>query len=621
MAELKEYKLGMDYTAKTFAGLEEILAEELKGIGAEDVTIINRGVKFRGDTEILFKANYLCRTALRILKPVGVFKVKDQDELYSKVRNIDWTKIFNLDQTFIVNGNVFHSELNHSHYVALKTKDAIVDQFRDKMGKRPWVGLEDAQIFVDVHISHDECTVSLDSSGESLHRRGYRITTDKAPLSEVLAAGMIKLTGWKGDKDFYDPMCGSGTIPLEAAMSAMNIPAGYYRKQFAFMNWAGYDEELWKKVKEEADLNMTELECNIFASDRSEKAVKIAKYNVKNAGLHKDIDLSVKYFDSVQPSEEKGILVFNPPYGKRLEERGEIFDLYRKIGDVLKQNFQGYEAWVISSNMDAAKFIGLRPSSRLPLFNGPIETKFIKFEMYEGSKKGKYEDQPEGDKGFRKSDDGEKRDFRRRDDSDKKDFRRRDDGERKDFRKRDDDGKRDFRRRDGDDKKDFRRRDDGERKDFRKRDDDGKRDFRRRDDDDKKDFRRRDDGERKDFRKRDDDGKRDFRRRDGDDKKDFRRRDDGERKDFQRHDDSQNKDFKKPEDDEIKILRPLKEEGAEDQPEKRVGERKYHRRREDPRNVPKKPREREARKRIKPDSDSDTKPPSSDTKPPSKDEE
>ena len=555
MAELKEYKLGMDYTAKTFAGLEEILAEELKGIGAEDVTIINRGVKFRGDTEILFKANYLCRTALRILKPVGVFKVKDQDELYSKVRNIDWTKIFNLDQTFIVNGNVFHSELNHSHYVALKTKDAIVDQFRDKMGKRPWVGLEDAQIFVDVHISHDECTVSLDSSGESLHRRGYRITTDKAPLSEVLAAGMIKLTGWKGDKDFYDPMCGSGTIPLEAAMSAMNIPAGYYLKQFAFMNWAGYDEELWKKVKEEADLNMTELECNIFASDRSEKAVKIAKYNVKHAGLHKDIDLSVKYFDSVQPSEEKGILVFNPPYGKRLEERGEIFDLYRKIGDVLKQNFQGYEAWVISSNMDAAKFIGLRPSSRLPLFNGPIETKFIKFEMYEGSKKGKYEDQPEGDKGFRKSDDGEKRDFRRRDDSDKKDFRRRDDGERKDF------------------------------------------------------------------RKRDDDGKRDFRRRDGDDKKDFRRRDDGERKDFQRHDDSQNKDFKKPEDDEIKILRPLKEEGAEDQPEKRVGERKYHRRREDPRNVPKKPREREARKRIKPDSDSDTKPPSSDTKPPSKDEE
>ncbi len=451
MALTKEYKMGMDYTAKTFAGLEEILAEELKGIGAEDVTVINRGVQFRGDTEILFKANYLCRTALRILKPVGVFKVKDQDELYLKVRKIDWTKIFEIDQTFVVHANVFYSELNHSHYVALKTKDAIVDQFRDKMGKRPWVGLEDAQIFVDVHISHDQCTVSLDSSGESLHRRGYRISTDKAPLSEVLAAGMVKLTGWKGDKDFYDPMCGSGTIPIEAAMLAMNIPAGYYRKHFAFMNWAGFEEDLWKKVKEEADLNMSDLECRIFASDRSDKAVKIAQYNFKNASLHKDIELSVKYFDAIQPTEKKGILVFNPPYGKRLEERGEIFDLYRGIGDVLKQNFQGFEAWVISSNFDAAKFIGLRPSAKLPLFNGPIETKFIKFEMYEGSKKAKYEDKQGDDKDYRKkSDDG------------KKDFRKRDSGYKKDFRKKDDDGKRDFRKRDDSERKDFKKHDDDE---------------------------------------------------------------------------------------------------------------------------------------------------------------
>ena len=536
MALTKEYKMGMDYTAKTFAGLEEILAEELKGIGAQDVTIINRGVQFRGDTEILFKANYLCRTALRILKPVGVFKVKDQDELYHKVRKIDWTKIFELDQTFIVNANVFYSELNHSHYVALKTKDAIVDQFRDKTGKRPWVGLEDAQIFVDVHISHDQCTVSLDSSGESLHRRGYRISTDKAPLSEVLAAGMVKLTGWKGDKDFYDPMCGSGTIPIEAAMLAMNIPAGYYRKYFAFMNWAGFEEELWKKVKEEADLNMSELECRIFASDRSDKAIKIAHINFRNAGLHKDIELSVKYFDTIHPTEKKGILVFNPPYGKRLEERGEIFDLYRGIGDVLKQNFQGFEAWVISSNFDAAKFIGLRPSAKLPLFNGPIETKFIKFEMYEGSKKGKYEDKPGGDKDYRKRNDGERKDYRKRDDGDRKDYRKRDDGERKDFR--------------------------------------------RRDDDEKKDFRKRDSGYKKDFRQKDDDGKRDYPKRD---------------------------------DDEIKILRPLKDEGIDGPPDQNDGERKYFRRREDGKKLSAKPSEefkkRDRRKRIKPDSDSDTKSP------------
>jgi putative N6-adenine-specific DNA methylase len=274
-----------------------------------------------------------------------------------------------------------------------------VDQFREKTGKRPWVGREKSDIYIDVHISHNVCTVSLDSSGESLHRRGYRIDADKAPINEVLAAGMVKLTGWKGDKDFYDPMCGSGTIPIEAAFSAMNIPAGYYRQDYAFMSWADFDDELWKKVKEEADAEMGELECRILASDRSEKAVAIARRNLKNTGLHKDVELKVSYFDSIQPDEKKGILVFNPPYGKRLEEKGEIIDLYKGIGDVLKKNFIGFEAWIISSNFDAAKFIGLRPSARIPLYNGPIETKFIKFEMYEGSKKDNYEQ--EGKKDFR----------------------------------------------------------------------------------------------------------------------------------------------------------------------------------------------------------------------------
>lgn len=435
----KEYKTGMDFTAKTFAGLEQVLAEELKNIGATDVEAINRGVAFRGDIDLLYRANYLCRTAIRVLKPVGIFQVKDQEQLYAKVKSIDWTKVFNIDQTFVVSANLFHSELTHSHYVTLRTKDAIVDQFREKTGKRPWVGKEKADIYVDVHISHDQCTVSLDSSGESLHRRGYRIAADKAPLSEVLAAGMIKLTGWKGEKDFYDPMCGSGTIPIEAAMLAMNIPAGYYRKDFAFMKWSEFDMDKWMKIKEEADLEMRDLECNIFASDRSEKAVGILKRNLKNTGLHKDIEVRTSYFDTIKPTEKKGILVFNPPYGKRLEERkGEMIDLYKGIGDVLKQNFTGFEAWIITSNFDAAKFIGLRPSARIALYNGPIETKFIKFEMYQGSKKDQFEtrgkrDQFEkrGKKEFRKrGGDNRKGDFKG------KDNKRRDDRKKGEFRPR-----------------------------------------------------------------------------------------------------------------------------------------------------------------------------------------
>ena len=269
-----------------------------------------------------------------------------------------------MNQTFVVDANVFYSEISHSQYAALRVKDAIVDQFREKTGKRPWVGKEDPDIHIDVQISHNICTISLDSSGESLHKRGYRIDADKAPISEVLAAGIILLSGWKGEKDLYDPMCGSGTIAIEAAMIANNIPAGYYRKKFAFMNWAGFDKELWEKIRKEEDAKISEAEHSIFASDRSEKAVNIAKRNIKNAGLHKDIELKVSFFDAIVPENQEGILVFNPPYGKRLEERGEIIDLYRSIGDTLKKSFSGFEAWIISPDTDIAKYIGLRPSCK-----------------------------------------------------------------------------------------------------------------------------------------------------------------------------------------------------------------------------------------------------------------
>jgi len=423
MESTKEFKKGMDFTVKTFAGLEDALATELKELGADDVEIIKRGATFRGDVELMYKINYMSRLAVRVLKPIGVFEVKDEEQLYEKVRKINWMDVFKLNQTFSVDANLFHSEMDHSHYAALKTKDAIVDQFRDATGKRPWVNVENPDIYVDIHISHNICTISLDSSGESLHRREYKIAADKAPINEVLAAGMINLSGWKCDVDFYDPMCGSGTIPIEAAMLAMKIPAGYYRKKFAFMSWEGYNEELWKKVKQEADDGMIDAECEIFASDRSEKAVAITKRNLKHAGLHKDINVSVKYFDSVKP-ESAGILIMNPPYGIRMEERGELRDLYKGIGDVLKQNFMGFDAWVISPNFESAKFIGLRPSQKVALYNGPIETRFLKFEVYEGTRR--YGDNMDDSHGK-----DDKPDFEPRKETYKRTDNRRDDGDSK----------------------------------------------------------------------------------------------------------------------------------------------------------------------------------------------
>ena len=389
MILLKTFEKAVDFTAKTFAGLEQVLANELKDLGAKSVEPGKRVVYFRGDRELLYKVNYKCRTALRFLQPVGVFTVRNETELYDKVKRINWPALFDVEKKIIVSASVFHSSLTHSHYVALKTKDAIVDLFREKTGKRPFVSKENPQVYIDVHISQDKCTVSLDSSGESLHKRGYRIAADKAPLNEVLAAGMIRLSGWDKTGDFIDPMCGSGTIPIEAAMYAMQIPAGYYRKHFAFQNWRDYDLGLWEKVKQEAAALVHEHDFPVIGSDKSYKAFKIAASNLKHAGLHKDIVLLNKPFEKVNPESGKGILIFNPPYGVRLED-DELIALYKQIGDVLKNRFQGYEAWIITGNPAAARFIGLKPSRRIILYNGPLESRFIRFEMYKGSRKGKF---------------------------------------------------------------------------------------------------------------------------------------------------------------------------------------------------------------------------------------
>ncbi len=434
------------YVAKTFSGLENELATELKFLGAENIEIIKRGVKFKGNKELLYRANYLVRTAIRILTPITEFKVTDEQSLYDGVKTIQWDDIMTHKQTFMMTADVFHSQIDHSHFAALKAKDALVDFFRDKIRRRPSVDKDDADIFINIHISHNVCTVSLDSSGESLHKRGYRIGADKAPLNEVLAAGLIRLSGWKGDVDFYDPMCGSGTIVMEAAMLAMNIPAGYYREKYAFEKWPDFDDELWKSIKEEHDNEFKDIDINIVASDRSEKAIQIAKRNLKHAGLHKDIDISKAYFDSVIPRSKKGLLLFNPPYGMRLTER-DIVRLYQEIGDVLKSNWAGHQAWIITSALDAAKYIGLRPSKRIELYNGPIEAKFLGFDLYEGSRKEKSPDYRK-----RKDDPGQYRTGKTKYESKPRPFHRDEDSEERSS------GRRSFEDRNRDEKRDYRER-------------------------------------------------------------------------------------------------------------------------------------------------------------------
>jgi len=372
--------------AKTMAGLEGVLADELTALGADKVEPLYRAVSFEGDKALMYKANYCCRTALRILKPIKTFVARNELMLYNNIFNIKWYEYFNINETFAIDAVVSGNYFKHSQYAALKVKDAIADEFRQHFGARPSVDVDDPTLKINVHIENERVTLSLDSSGESLHKRGYRKTVDKAPISEVLAAGMVKLTGWNYDCNFVDCMCGSGTIPIEAAMCAMHIPAGFFRKKWGFMTWRDFDKELWLKVVEEAGAEMEEFDYEILASDHSAKAVEIARENITNAHLNHDIKLSKQDMFTMIPPEGGGIMIINPPYGERLEER-DIINLYRSIGDALKRNFKGFEAWIISSNNDVLKQIGLKPSKKIVLYNGPLECKFEKFEIFDGSYK------------------------------------------------------------------------------------------------------------------------------------------------------------------------------------------------------------------------------------------
>lgn len=382
---MENYKM----VAKTLFGFEEILAKELQILGAKNVEIGTRMVSFAGDKGFMYKSNLALRTAIKILKPIYNFRAFNEVSLYNGIQKINWLDYFNPNQTFVIDTTI-HSEIfNHSQFVAQKSKDAIVDLFKAKTGVRPSIDKDFPDIRIHIHIDRDQCTVSLDTSGVSLHQRGYKTATNIAPINEILAAGMLLLSGWDGSTHFVDPMCGSGTILAEAAMIACNIPANINRKEFAFEKWSDWDAELFDTVLESLLKKTKEFHYTIKGYDKAPSAVNKAIDNIKNANLTEYITIEeANFFESKKESEGPLHMVFNPPYGERLDIILERF--YREIGDTLKQSYPNTNAWFITANLDALKFVGLKPSRKIKLFNAKLETRFVKYEMYEGSKKGKY---------------------------------------------------------------------------------------------------------------------------------------------------------------------------------------------------------------------------------------
>jgi putative N6-adenine-specific DNA methylase len=375
--------------AKTIFGLEEVLSTELQRLGARNVEVHNRAVSFTGDKGFMYKANLCLRTALRVLVPIETFKVTDEKSLYDSIQAINWEDYIDVTDTIAID-TVLNSELfTHSQYLSQKAKDAVVDQFRAKHGERPSVDLDRPTLRINLHIFQDTCSVSLDSSGESLHKRGYRDKTNLAPLNEVLAAGLVLLSGWDKRSTFIDPMCGSGTILIEAALIANNIPPGYYREEYGFERWKKFmpfDEELYNTIFDSAINKITNLEQKIVGGELSPNVAKKAKENIKHAKV--DDIVSIKNCDlkdfEVPPG--RGVVIINPPYGERMD-KDNIEELYKMMGDTFKKSFSGYDCWILSSNMEAFKHVGLRPSRKIVLFNGQLECRFMKYEMYQGTKK------------------------------------------------------------------------------------------------------------------------------------------------------------------------------------------------------------------------------------------
>ena len=374
--------------AKTFYGFEDILAAELKQLGAMDVIKGIRSVSFVGDKGFMYKANLGLRTALKILKPIRTFRVTNEEELYNQVKRISWDKYLNASGSLAIYATVHSRAFTHNKFVALKTKDAIVDQFRERHGERPNIDTKFPDLQIHVHIDKQLCTISLDSSGDSLHKRGYRTETNKAPINEVLAAGLVLLSGYTGQSDFLDPMCGSGTILIEAAMIACNIPPNLMRKEFAFERWQDWDVDLFEAIEESLLKKTREFDFNIVGFDKAPSAIRKAKNNIKQAHLGDYIMVQHEDFFTTQKESEAPLhMLFNPPYGERLDINFEVF--YADIGRTLKHGYPGTNAWFITSNIEGLKHVGLRPSRKIKLYNGKLESRLVKYEMYAGSKKAK----------------------------------------------------------------------------------------------------------------------------------------------------------------------------------------------------------------------------------------
>ena len=371
--------------AKTFMGLEPVLAEELTQLGANNVQIGRRMVSFTGDKEMMYRANFQLHTAIRILKPIKHFKARSAEEVYEQVQKIKWDDILDVKKTFSVDSVVYSEEFRNSRFVTYKVKDAIVDWFREKQGTRPNISVSNPDIRLNIHIAEDNATLSLDSSGESLHRRGYRQEQVEAPLNEVLAAGMILMTGWKGECDLIDPMCGSGTIAIEAALIARNISPGVFRKEFAFEKWNDFDQDLFDMIYND-DSQEREFEHHIYGYDIDMKAVNTASLNVRAAGMSKDITIAQQDFKDFQQPAEKSIIVMNPPYGERISTPN-LLGTYKMIGERFKKAFAGNEAWVLSYREECFEQIGLKPSIKIPVFNGSLECEFRKYVMFDGKMK------------------------------------------------------------------------------------------------------------------------------------------------------------------------------------------------------------------------------------------
>lgn len=455
--------------AKTFQGLEEVLAQELTELGAGNIEIGRRMVSFTGDKAMMYKANFCLRTAIRILKPIKHFTANSADEVYDAVKAIEWDEYLDNMSSFSVDAVVFSEEFRHSKFVAYKVKDAIVDYFREKTGNRPSVRINKPDLGINIHIAENQCTLSLDSSGESLHRRGYRQEQVEAPLNEVLAAGMILMTGWRGECDLIDPMCGSGTIPIEAALIARNIAPGVFRKEFGFEKWKDFDRELLDSIYND-DSQEKEFKHKIYGYDNNPKANEIATHNVKAAGVSKDVILKIQPFQQFEQPAEKSIIITNPPYGERISS-DDLLGLYKMIGERLKHAFTGNDAWILSYRDECFDQIGLKPSVKIRLMNGALECQFRQYQLFDGKFKA-FRSGEEGKNFKAKSEErnerpkkrGEKVEFNKGDRKDRKSFSN-DKGERKD--RKDSDAKPAFRGRRAGDGKEFTR----ERKnEFKRRD-------------------------------------------------------------------------------------------------------------------------------------------------------